>query len=37
MPTFHMFNLLWCGGYLNNITFIDADTKYRGPYLLHVS
>ena len=30
-------NLLCCRGHFSSITFIDAKTKYRSPYLLDVS
>ena len=30
-------SLLCCGGHFSNITFIDAETKYRNPYLFDVS
>ena len=35
--SFCIINLLCCGGYFSNITFIGAETKYRSRYLLEVS
>ena len=36
--SFCMVNLLLCcGGHFSNITFIDANTKYRSPYHFDVS
>ena len=37
IPSFCIVNLLCCGGHFSSITFIDAKTKYRSPYLLDVS
>ena len=37
IPSVRIFNLLCCGGHFSNIIFIDAQTKYRSPYLLNVS
>ena len=35
--SFRMVNLLCCGDHFGNITFFDAKTIYRSPYLLDVS
>ena len=37
IPSFRMVNLLCCKGHLGNLRFIDANTKYRSPYILDVS
>ena len=36
IPSFSIVKLLCCGGHFSSITFIDAKTKHRSPYLLDV-
>ena len=37
IPFARIINLLCYGGHFSDITFIDAETKYRSPYVLDVS
>ena len=37
ISSFGIVKLLCCEGHFSSITFIDAKTKYRSPYLLDVS
>ena len=34
--SFRIVNMLCCGGQFSNITFINAKTKYRCPYLMDI-
>ena len=37
IPSLRIANLMYCRSHFSNITFIDAKTKYRRPYLLDIS
>ena len=37
IPSFRIVNLLSFGGHFSNMTFIDAKSKYKSPYLLNIS
>ena len=36
IPSFHIVNMLCCGGHFSNIAFIDAKTQHRSPCILDV-
>ena len=36
IPSFHIVNMLFCGGHFSNIAFIDAKTQHRSPCILDV-